>query len=143
MQDGRREGDRMDRRLCHNSLPRGTFLFRCAVASLYEVVSVRPSVRRSVRRSACPVLFSKVKSTHTWRILSRVSGLVFVNHCRSYTAIRIHNHTSTQILSCSNSFLKYIFQLQWRPAITDVKGLTDFICCLRFFPIASIGNKKK
>ena len=24
------------------------FLFRCAVASLYEVVSVRPSVRRSV-----------------------------------------------------------------------------------------------
>ena len=51
-------------------------LFRCAVASLYEVVSVRPSVRRSVRRSVCPVLFSKVKSTRTRRILCRVSGLV-------------------------------------------------------------------
>ena len=37
-------------------------IFRCAVASLYEVVSVRPSVRPSVRRSVrpsvCPVLFS-------------------------------------------------------------------------------------
>ena len=52
-------------------------LFRCAVASLYEVVSVRPSLRPSVRRSVCPVLFSKVKSTHTRRILCRVSGLVF------------------------------------------------------------------
>ena len=47
-------------------------IFRCAVASLYEVVSVRPSVRPSV----CPVLFSKVKRTHTRRILCRVSGLV-------------------------------------------------------------------
>ena len=45
-----------------------SFLFRCAVASLYEVVSVRPSV--------CTVLFSKVKRTHTRRILCRVSGLV-------------------------------------------------------------------
>ena len=48
-------------------------IFRCAAVSLYEVVSVRPSVRRSV----CPALFSKVKSTHTRRILCRVSGLVF------------------------------------------------------------------
>ena len=47
-------------------------LFRCAVASLYEVVSVR----RSVGPSVCPVLFLKVKSTHTRRILCRVSGLV-------------------------------------------------------------------
>ena len=39
--------------------------FRCAVASLHEVVSVGP-----------PVLFSKVKSTHTRRILCRASGLV-------------------------------------------------------------------
>ena len=41
--------------------------FRCAVASLHEVVSVGP-----------PVLFSKVKSTRTTtrRILCRVSGLV-------------------------------------------------------------------
>ena len=36
-------------------------------------MSVRPSVRRSVG----PALFSKVKSTHTRRILCRVSGLVF------------------------------------------------------------------
>ena len=28
--------------------------FRCVVASLWEVVSVRPSVRQSVRRSVCP-----------------------------------------------------------------------------------------
>ena len=49
-------------------------VFRCAVASLYEVVSVRPSVRPSV----VPALFSKVKSTHTRRILCRVSGLVFL-----------------------------------------------------------------
>ena len=34
------------------------------------------SVRPSVRPSVCPVLFSKVKSTHTRRILCRVSGLV-------------------------------------------------------------------
>ena len=51
-------------------------LFRCAVASLYEVVSVRPSVRRSVGPSVRPVLFSKVISMHTRRILCRVSGLV-------------------------------------------------------------------
>ena len=38
--------------------------------------SVRPSVRPSVRRSVGPALFSKVKSTHTRRILCRVSGLV-------------------------------------------------------------------
>ena len=52
-------------------------IFRCAVASLYEVESVRPSVRPSVRRSVCPVLFSMVKCTHTRRILCGVSGLVF------------------------------------------------------------------
>ena len=39
---------------------------------------VRPSVRRSVRRSVGPALFSKVKSTHTRCILYRVSG--FVNY---------------------------------------------------------------
>ena len=50
-------------------------IFRCAVASLYEVVSVRRSVRRSVRMSR--VFFSKVKITHTRRILCRVSGLVY------------------------------------------------------------------
>ena len=33
-------------------------IFRCAVASLYEVVSVRPSVRRSVGPS--PVIFKRV-----------------------------------------------------------------------------------
>ena len=37
---------------------------------------VRPSVGPSVGPSACPVLFSKVKRTHTRRILCRVSGLV-------------------------------------------------------------------
>ena len=41
---------------------------------------VRPSVRPSVRRSVCPVLFSKVKTTHARRILCRVSGLVFSSH---------------------------------------------------------------
>ena len=51
-------------------------VFRCAVASLYEVVSVRPSVGPSVRQSVHPALFSKVKSTRTRRILYRVSGLV-------------------------------------------------------------------
>ena len=35
-----------------------------------------PSVGPSVRRSVGPALFSKVKSTHTRRILCRVSGLV-------------------------------------------------------------------
>ena len=39
--------------------------------------SVGPSVGPSVRRSVCPVLFSKVKRTHTRRILCRVSSLVF------------------------------------------------------------------
>ena len=38
--------------------------------------SVRPSVGPSVRPSVGPVLFSKVKITHTRRILCRVSGLV-------------------------------------------------------------------
>ena len=38
--------------------------------------SVRRSVGPSVRRSVCLVLFSKMKSTHTRRILCRVSGLV-------------------------------------------------------------------
>ena len=38
--------------------------------------SVGPSVRPSVRPSVCPVLFSKVKNTHTRRIFCRVSGLV-------------------------------------------------------------------
>ena len=56
------------------------YIFRCAVAFLKEVVSVRRSVRRSVRPSVgpsvCPVLFSKVRNTHTRRILCRVSGLV-------------------------------------------------------------------
>ena len=39
-------------------------------------ISIRGRVRPSVRLSVCPVLFSKVKSTHTRRILCRVSGLV-------------------------------------------------------------------
>ena len=43
-------------------------VFRCAVASL--------SVGPSVCLSGGPVLFSKVKITHTRRILCRVSGLV-------------------------------------------------------------------
>ena len=55
-------------------------VFRRAVASLYEVVSVHlsvgPSVRRSARRSGCLVLFFKVERTHTKRIFCRVSGLV-------------------------------------------------------------------
>ena len=38
--------------------------------------SIGPSVHWSIRPSVCPVLFSKVKRTHTWRILCRVSGLV-------------------------------------------------------------------
>ena len=44
-------------------------------ASSYLFI-VRRSVRLLVRRSICPVLFSKVKSTHTRHILCRVSGLV-------------------------------------------------------------------
>ena len=48
-------------------------IIRCAVASLYEVVSVCPSVRPSVS----PVFFfSKVLSTRFGRILCRVFGLV-------------------------------------------------------------------
>ena len=39
-------------------------------------ISIRGCVRPSARRSVCPVLFSKVKSTHTRLILYRVSGLV-------------------------------------------------------------------
>ena len=38
----------------------------------------RPSLRRSVGPYVRPVLFSKVKSTHTRRILCRVSGLVSI-----------------------------------------------------------------
>ena len=37
---------------------------------------VRASVRPSVRPSVCPVLFSKVKTTHTRRILCRVSSVL-------------------------------------------------------------------
>ena len=37
-----------------------------------------PSVGPSVRRSVGPVLFSRLKSTHSRRILCRVSGLVVV-----------------------------------------------------------------
>ena len=74
-------------------------VFRCAVASLYEVVSVGrsvgrsvgPSVRRSVRRSVGPVLFSKVKSTHTRRILCRVSGLVLCSLPSSDERMKIEN----------------------------------------------------
>ena len=40
---------------------------------------VRPSVRRSVGPSVCPMLFSKVERTHTRRILCRVSGLVLLS----------------------------------------------------------------
>ena len=53
--------------------PLSSLLFRCAVASLYEVVSVRPLVRPSVRRSV-PSYFQ----TRTRRILCRVSGLVLL-----------------------------------------------------------------
>ena len=66
------------------------FLFRCAVASLYEVVSVRPSVGPQVR----PVLFSKVKSTHTRRILCRVSGLVLFFSMSAYTRHFLTNSRS-------------------------------------------------
>ena len=52
--------------------PRASFLD--APSHLY--MRLCPSVRRSVRRSVCPVLFSRVKRTHTRRILCRVSGLV-------------------------------------------------------------------
>ena len=53
--------------------------FLYASSPLYKrsCPSVRqPSVGPSVCRSVRPVLFSKVKSTHTRRILCRVSGLV-------------------------------------------------------------------
>ena len=52
--------------------------FLDAPSHLYKRVcpSVGPSVRRSVRRMVRPQLFSKVKRTHTRRILCRVSGLV-------------------------------------------------------------------
>ena len=52
--------------------PHHLAFFRCAVASLYEVVSVRPSVRPSV-----PCYFQ----TRTRRILCRVSGLVSHHFC--------------------------------------------------------------
>ena len=41
--------------------------------------SVRRSVSPSIGLSVCPVLSSKVKITHTRRILCRVSGLVVIN----------------------------------------------------------------
>ena len=50
-------------------------LFLDAPSHLY--VRSCPSVGPSVRRSVGPVLFSKLKSTHTRRIFCRVSGLVF------------------------------------------------------------------
>ena len=53
-------------------------LFWCDYASLQEVLSVRRSAGPSVR----PVLFSKVISTHTRRILCRVSGLVLLSWVR-------------------------------------------------------------
>ena len=42
----------------------------------------RGRVRLSVRRSVGPALFSKVKNTHTRRILCRVSGLVPSEACQ-------------------------------------------------------------
>ena len=42
-------------------------------------ISIWGRVRPSVCPSVCPVLFFKVKSTHTRRILCRVSGLVFLS----------------------------------------------------------------
>ena len=39
-------------------------------------ISIRGCVRPQIRRSLRPVLFLKVRSTHTRRILCRVSGLV-------------------------------------------------------------------
>ena len=41
-----------------------------------RLFSIRGRVCPFVRRSLCPVSFSKVKNTHTRRILCRVSGLV-------------------------------------------------------------------
>ena len=54
------------------------FSFLDAPSHLYmrSCPSVGPSVRPSVRASVGPVLFSKVKITHTRRILCLVSGLV-------------------------------------------------------------------
>ena len=66
--------------------------FRYAVASLKEVVSVRPSVHRSVR----PMLFSKIKRTRTRRILCRVSGLVSI--CSSSAARQEPNHLVSSAL---------------------------------------------
>ena len=51
-------------------------VFLDAPSHLYKWVC--PSVSPSLRLSICPMLFSKVKSTHTRRILCRVSGLVFM-----------------------------------------------------------------
>ena len=50
-----------------------------------------PSVRRSVRPSVGPALFSKVKSTHTRRILCRVFGLVMWTSWRS-SQFQYHLH---------------------------------------------------
>ena len=61
------------------------FVFLDAPSHLYTRLcpSVRRSVRRSVRLfvspSVCHLLFTKVKRTHTRRILCRVSGLVFLS----------------------------------------------------------------
>ena len=65
-------------------------------------ISIRGRVRTSVGPTVGPVLFSKVKSTHTRRILCRVSGLVQGLFCHSWSlngGLSLPTKTSSSIFS--------------------------------------------
>ena len=102
-------------------------------------ISIRgcPSVGPSVDRSICPVLFLKVKSTHTRRILCRVSDLVYTNYIWFYDAKMFpddltllaltRSASQKQKTTVSNTVSVLMLRKQKRRSLAKTKLLQKFL----------------
>ena len=101
------------------------------------------SVRLSVRPSVCPVLFSKVKSTHTRRILCRVSGLVPLHFLLFLTVVFFH-----PFINFSKFFLRLVFSASFFQSLRCLS--LPFMNCLPssnlqtiFFPLFRLRRRPR
>ena len=109
-------------------------------------ISIRGCVRSSVSPYVRPVLFSKVKSTHTRRILCRVSGLVFsinlqlVPLAQPFAVIdhQVHSYlVATQNVK-SISFYRKFWLLFFFLSLKSLLSGVSFSACVRLFVLTTL-----